>query len=137
MTIAYEWRGEIDNGALDALHAEGFGPRPAQTDWRTRLHRHSLGWVCAREPGEDGEDGRLAGFVNVAWDGGAHAFLVDTVVARRHRGRGIGAALVAVAEERARAAGCEWLHVDFEDGLAPFYFGACGFRPTRAGLVAL
>ncbi|WP_443076764.1 GNAT family N-acetyltransferase [Streptomyces sp. TRM 70361] len=139
-TIAYECRGGIDNGALDALHAEGFGPRPTGTDWRARLHRHSLGWVCARESGESGEsgeDGRLVGFVNVAWDGGPHAFLVDTVVARRHRGRGTGAALVSVAAERARAAGCEWLHVDFEDGLAPFYFGACGFRPTRAGLIAL
>jgi hypothetical protein len=35
------------------------------------------------------------------------------------------------------AAGCEWLHVDFEDHLCPFHFGSCGFRPTNAGLIAL
>ena len=37
----------------------------------------------------------------------------------------------------AKAAGCEWLHVDFEPDLAPFYFDACGFRPTPAGLIHL
>jgi hypothetical protein len=25
VTIAYEWRADFDNAALDALHAEGFG----------------------------------------------------------------------------------------------------------------
>jgi len=39
--------------------------------------------------------------------------------------------------ERAKAAGCEWLHVDFEDHLRGFYFGSCGFKPTNAGLVHL
>jgi hypothetical protein len=37
----------------------------------------------------------------------------------------------------ANAAGCEWLHVDFERDLAPFYFDACGFRSTDAGLIHL
>ena len=37
----------------------------------------------------------------------------------------------------AKAAGCEWLHVDFDDDLAPFYFDSCGFEPTRAGLIHL
>ncbi|KKD02159.1 acetyltransferase, partial [Streptomyces sp. WM6386] len=36
-----------------------------------------------------------------------------------------------------RAAGCEWLHVDFEEHLRSFYFEACGFRETTAGLIAL
>jgi hypothetical protein len=31
----------------------------------------------------------------------------------------------------------EWLHVDFEERLAPFYFDPCGFRPTAAGLINL
>jgi hypothetical protein len=44
---------------------------------------------------------------------------------------------VAAAVEEARAAGCEWLHVDFDDHLRPFYFDACGFMPTNAGLIAL
>ena len=37
----------------------------------------------------------------------------------------------------ARAAGCEWLHVDFDDHLRAFYFDACGFAPTNAGLIEL
>ena len=45
--------------------------------------------------------------------------------------------LVAVATTEARAAGCEWLHVDFDDRLRPFYFDVCGFTPTNAGLIEL
>ncbi|CAL9344910.1 GNAT family N-acetyltransferase [Streptomyces sp. enrichment culture] len=131
MTITYEWRGTVDNAALNALHADGFGPPVAATDWRTRLERHSLGWVCAAQ------EGTLVGFVNVVWDGGAHAFLLDTVVAGPCRGRGVGARLVTTAAERTRAAGCTWLHVDFEDHLRPFYLVACGFKETAAGLIAL
>jgi hypothetical protein len=44
---------------------------------------------------------------------------------------------VEVATREARAAGCEYLHVDFEDHLRPFYYDACGFTPTNAGLIAL
>ncbi|MES9509718.1 GNAT family N-acetyltransferase [Streptomyces sp. NPDC000609] len=131
MTITYEWRGDFDNASLNALHAEGFGHPVDAADWRARVERHSLGWVCAWE------DGGLIGFVNVVGDGGAHAFLLDTVVAGHGRGRGVGAALVAKAAEEARAARCEWLHVDFEARLRPFYFDACGFQETAAGLIAL
>lgn len=45
--------------------------------------------------------------------------------------------MVAVAEAGARDVGCEWLHVDFEVHLRGFYFDACGFGPTNAGLIAL
>ncbi|MFI2200212.1 GNAT family N-acetyltransferase [Streptomyces sp. NPDC020192] len=132
MAITYEWRGDFDNAALDALHAEGFGyPAAGRADWRARVERYSLGWVCAHE------DGGLVGFVNVAWDGGAHAFVLDTVVARDRRGRGVGAGLVAAAAEGARVARCAWLHVDFEEDLRPFYLDACGFKETAAGLLAL
>ncbi|MGW1125683.1 GNAT family N-acetyltransferase [Streptomyces sp. NPDC002526] len=131
MVITYEWRGDFENGAVDALHAEAFGHAQGDTDWRTRLHRHSLGWVCARR------GDRLVGFVNVAWDGGVHAFVLDTMVAPDLRNTGTGTGLVAAAVGGARAAGCEWLHVDFEEHLRPFYFDACGFRPTDAGLIAL
>ncbi|MFE7836392.1 GNAT family N-acetyltransferase [Streptomyces sp. NPDC057474] len=132
MTITYEWRGDFDNTALNALHADGFGHPVARSDWRERLERHSLGWVCARE-----DDGSLIGFVNVAWDGGVHAFVLDTVVAQHRRAKGVGAALVATAAHEARAAQCEWLHVDFEEHLRSFYFDACGFKETAAGLIAL
>jgi ribosomal protein S18 acetylase RimI-like enzyme len=79
----------------------------------------------------------LVGFVNVAWDGGDHAFLLDAKVAGSHQRQGIATALVGHAVGHARAAGCEWLHVDFGEHLAAFYFGACGFRPTPAGLIRL
>jgi N-acetylglutamate synthase-like GNAT family acetyltransferase len=59
------------------------------------------------------------------------------MVAGSARHRGVGTELVAVAVTEARGAGCEWLHVDFEDHLRPFYFDACGFTPTNAGLIAL
>src|SRR5512132_2063768 len=75
----------------------------------------ALGWVVAR----DGN--RLIGFVNVPWDGLAHAWLQDTMVAKHARHQGVGTALVAMAVEQARQAGCEWLHVDFEGHLRPFY----------------
>ena len=63
--------------------------------------------------------------------------MLDTLVTARVRRLGVGAALVAVAESEARAAECEWLHVDFEDHLRTFYFDACRFEPTNAGLIAL
>jgi len=128
--ISFEWRGGFDNTELNALHAEGFEHEGGAYDWWRQLNRHSLGWVCAR-------DGSLIGFVNVAWDGGSHAFILDTLVAAAARRRGIGAELVRVAATHARDAGCEWLHVDFEDHLRDFYLEACGFAETNAGLIRL
>jgi GNAT superfamily N-acetyltransferase len=131
MAIAYAWRGAFDNDELNALHAEGFGHRVLEDDWRLQVERHSLGWVCAR----DGH--RLVGFVNVPWDGAAHAFVLDTLVAADRRRHGIGRRLVEIATQEARAAGCEWLHVDFEDDLTEFYIAGCGFQPTPAGVIPL
>jgi GNAT superfamily N-acetyltransferase len=93
---------------------------------------HSLGWVVARDDGA-----RLVGFVNVLWDGLVHAWIQDVMVATDARGHDIGTRLVHEARTHATAAGCEWLHVDFEDDLRPFYFDVCGFTPTNAGLIAL
>jgi GNAT superfamily N-acetyltransferase len=134
MTTTYGWRGDVESAELNALHAEAFGHRlygDDEWDRSAQLDGHSLGWVCARE------DGDLVGFVNVAWDGVVHAFVLDTMVAASHGRRGIGTELVAIAVTRAREAGCEWLHVDFEDHLRSFYFDACGFVPTNAGLIEL
>jgi GNAT superfamily N-acetyltransferase len=129
--IDYLWRGPFTNAELNVLHAEGFGHQALGHDWQAQVSRYSLGWVCAREGGQ------LAGFVNVAWDGGAHAFLLDTLVTARVRRHGVGTKLVAVASDGARAAGCTWLHVDFEDHLRSYYLDSCGFSPTGAGLIAL
>jgi ribosomal protein S18 acetylase RimI-like enzyme len=131
VNLAYEWRGLFANAELNELHAEAFGHRVLDDDWVAQVNAHSLGWVCARS----GEV--LIGFVNVAWDGGVHAFILDTVVAGGERRQGVGTHLVATAVQHARAAGCEWLHVDFDDELSPFYLEACGFRSTAAGLVEL
>jgi len=75
-------------------------------------------------------------FANVAWDGGDHAFLLEPEVRLDLQRRGIATGLVALAARRAAEAGCEWLHVDFRDELAPFYVGACGFE-RAAGLLHL
>jgi GNAT superfamily N-acetyltransferase len=134
VTIELAWRGAFTNQEVNALHAEAFGGavfEESEWDWVALTDRHSLGWVVAR----DGSD--LVGFVNVPWDGLVHAWLQDTMVALRARGKGIGTALVAAARDGAKSAGCEYLHVDFEDRLRPFYLGACGFTSTSAGLLAL
>ncbi len=134
MATVYEWRGAFMNQEINALHAEAFSTRvfgDSEWNWRELVDRHSLGWVIAREGAE------LIGFVNVLWDGLVHAWLQDTMVATSARGNGIGTQLVARARAGAKAAGCEYLHVDFEDHLRPFYFDACGFAPTNAGLLSL
>jgi GNAT superfamily N-acetyltransferase len=134
MLTVYEWRGAFTNQEINALHAEAFNTRvsdESEWNWVELAHRHSLGWVVARDGAE------LVGFVNVLWDGLVHAWLQDTMVAVKARGLGIGTELVSRARDGAKAAGCEYLHVDFEDHLRPFYFRACGFAPTNAGLLSL
>ena len=129
------WRGPFTSSEANQLHAEAFGTRVFSDDewnWRDQVAAHSLGWVTARDDG-----GVLTGFVNVVWDGEVHAWLQDVMVAAASRHGGIGRRLVEAARDGARAAGCEWLHVDFADELAPFYLDACGFLPTRAGLMSL
>ena len=59
------------------------------------------------------------------------------MVTANHRTRGIGTRLIESARDQAAQAGCEWLHVDFEDDLSDFYIGACRFTPTSAGLIHL
>jgi GNAT superfamily N-acetyltransferase len=133
VTVEFAWRGEFSNDELNALHAQGFGHRlyaASECDRRSLVERHSLGWGAARQ------GDMLVGFVNVPWDGFVHAWIQDVVVAEAVRHHGIGTKLVAVAREHARAAGCEWLHVDFDPDLEAFY-RACGFTPTAAGLIKL
>ena len=129
--VTYDWRGEFENAEVNELHAAAFGHDVDDHDWSSQVREHSLGWVCARE------SGALVGFVNVAWDGGIHAFVLDPIVAARVARHGVGTRLIAAAAEGARTAGCVWLHVDFDDHLRPFYFDACGFAPTNAGLIRL
>ena len=122
----------VDDEALTDLHRLAFGSSAtAVQPWAHRLERHSLTWIGAFV-------GRtLVGFVQVCWDGGSHAFVLDTVVHPDHQRRGIGRNLVLTGAAEARRAGCQWLHVDYETHWESFYRDSCGFRPPDAGLLDL
>ena len=132
--MTYEWRGAFSNEEIHALHAEAFETRlfdESEWNWVDQVDRYSLGWVVARH------DGRFVGFANVLWDGLVHAFIEDVMVDAAMRHRGVGVGIVHAARDGARTAGCEFLHVGFEDDLRPFYIDACGFNPTQGGLMEL
>lgn len=121
----------VNDEEVSRLHAEAFGHEFSLTPWSERLERHSRSWTGAFT------DGRLVGFVHAVWDGGKHAFLLDTAVASDLRYRGIGRRVVEALKEDLRELGIEWLHVDYEPHLAGFYREACGFGATHAGLLRL
>ena len=65
----------VDDGELSALHGHAFGSASrVGTDWARRLNQHALTWIGAFD------NDKLVGFIQVCWDGGLHAFLLDTVV---------------------------------------------------------
>ena len=47
---------------------------------------------------------------------------------------GLGKRLVEAAEAASAQAGCEWLHVDFDEVHTRFYIDICGFTPAPAGI---
>jgi GNAT superfamily N-acetyltransferase len=118
----------VTNDELNALFAAAW-PDFDRRDFDPILRR-SLAYVCAYHAEH------LCGFINLAWDGGIHAFLLDTTVHPDLQRRGVGRRLVEEATMVARSRGIEWLHVDFEPHLHAFYAG-CGFQPTEAGLIHL
>jgi GNAT superfamily N-acetyltransferase len=129
--VDIRWRAAATDQELLTL-TESHGGR-AVPGWWDRVSPHSLGWVTARD-----SNGALVGFVNLAWDGGDHAFLLDPKTRPDYQRRGVGTAVVKLAMEGAKAAGCEWLHVDCTRDLGHFYFDACGFEPPEAaGLINL
>ena len=126
--IEYKISPDVDNQALNVLFADAW-PNHQRRDFEFVLSQ-SLGYVCAMA------DGVLVGFAKVAWDGGAHAFLLDPTVRSDYQRQGIGSGLVREAVGLARSKGVEWLHVDYDPGLAKFY-AKCGFLRTEAGLINL
>jgi GNAT superfamily N-acetyltransferase len=127
-SLIYKSDTPLSDEELQDLFADawdGYEPRPFGN-----VLRRSLGHLACW----DGED--LVGFVNVAWDGDKHAFILDTTVRRSHQRAGIGRELVRRAADIARDRGAEWLHVDFEPHLLGFY-RQCGFLETAAGLLKL
>ena len=126
--IDYVTAPPVDDAELNTLFAsawDGHRSRPFKP-----VLEHSLVYVCAY----DGD--RLVGFVNVAWDGGKHAFVLDPTVHREYRRRRIATKLLDIATSRAAEGGCEWLHVDYAQHLEPFY-RRCGFRHAHAGILNL
>jgi ribosomal protein S18 acetylase RimI-like enzyme len=129
--VKYVVRFPVDDRELSTLHALAFESDLVIHAWAEQLERWALTWVGAFS------NDQLVGFVQVCWDGGVHAFVLDTAVHPEHRRQGIGRQLVLTAAEEAKAAGCAWLHVDYEPQLKAFYEDALGFRPTDAGLLKL
>ena len=128
--IILRWRGPLtDDEMVDLVTSYGASAAPG---WWDQIRPHSFGWVTARDP-----EGTVVGFVNVITDGGDHAFLLDTKTRGEYQRRGIGTQVVRMATCRAKEAGCEWLHVDFEPHLSAFYVTASGFEQTDAGLIHL
>jgi ribosomal protein S18 acetylase RimI-like enzyme len=128
MAIQYKVRSEITSDQLNDLF-ERVWDQHERVEHSSVLSR-SLTYVTAYD------DHALIGYVNVAWDGGQHAFLLDTSIDRQFRHQGIGTKLVEHAIADVRSRGLKWLHVDFEPHLLEFY-SACGFQPTAAGLMRL
>ena len=116
----------LTNTELDALFSLSW-PNYTPRDFLPVLAR-SLTFVCAYEADQ------LIGFVNLAWDGGHHTFILDVTVRPDWRRQGVGRQLIQRAVAIARAQGVEWVHVDFEPSLTSFY-AQCGFQPTAAGLI--
>ena len=130
MGVELRVKPEVTDEALNALISAAWDGLAAEEGIAKRLEQHSLTYLCAYDGTE------LIGFVNVAWDGVAHGFILDTTVRPEYRRRGVGTALVEKAAELARERGLEWLHVDYEEQHETFY-RTCGFKPTRAGLMNL
>ena len=118
----------VTNDELNTLFAAAWLGH-VSSDFEPVLSR-SLAYICACE------GNRLVGFVNLAWDGGVHAFVLDTTVHPDFQRNGIGRQLVKCAIEAAKECHIEWLHVDYEPHLHHFY-RQCGFESTQAGLMNL
>ncbi|MEE1831699.1 GNAT family N-acetyltransferase [Streptomyces sp. SP17KL33] len=132
-TVELKVKFPVNDAVLSALHHKAFSPDGPDCDvtvlpWSSRLERHSLTWVGAFS------SDRLVGFVHAVWDGGAHAFVLDTVVHPDFQRLGIGRDLVREVTDQAFRAGCDWVHVDYNPEHVDFYEKACGFQPTPAGL---
>jgi GNAT superfamily N-acetyltransferase len=128
MNINYQTNPSLENAAMNVLFSSAWG-KPYAVNFQPELEA-AFCYIAAF-------DGlKLVGFVKLIGDAGVHAFLLDPSVDTDYKRQGIGRELVARAVQYAREHGCEWVHVDFDDDLEPFY-AACGFRPTKAGLIQL
>jgi ribosomal protein S18 acetylase RimI-like enzyme len=124
----YELRGELEMSELQRLFRlawDGHG-KPQYEE----VLRRSFTWVAATAADQ------LVGFVNVAWDGGVHFFLLDTTVHPDYQRRRIGSTLVRMALDACRGHG-EWMHVDSDRELMERLYLPAGFVSTDAGTADL
>jgi ribosomal protein S18 acetylase RimI-like enzyme len=126
--IRFITKPDVDLALLKQLFEEAWPEHPHR-DFELILPC-SLTYVCAFA----GE--KLVGFVNVASDGAAHAFLLDVTVHPAFRRQGIATEIIRLAAAASRERGAEWLHVDYEPRLRGLYRKS-GFGWTEAGLLRL
>ncbi|GAA2759365.1 GNAT family N-acetyltransferase [Actinopolymorpha rutila] len=125
VSVEYEHRARLEEAELQGLFEVAWGARKCDFG---RVLARSFTWVTARIRSQ------LVGFVNVAWDGGAHFFLLDTTVHPDWQHQGIGVRLVQEAIADCRGHG-EWLHVDSDETLMASFYRRCGFEPVPAGAI--
>nr|WP_315183232.1 GNAT family N-acetyltransferase [uncultured Albidiferax sp.] len=128
LPIDYRRDADASDTALNTLFAQAW-PGHQHRSFRPVLQAGFTS-ICAYS----GE--ALVGFVNIAWDGHAHAFVLDPTVAPAFRRQGIGRQLVLRGIAAAKSAGLAWVHVDFEPALRGFY-RQCGFQTSEAGVIQL
>lgn len=126
--VAYQTDPFPSDSDLDALWRRAWNAPLGR--WYQPILERGLGHIAAYE------GDLLVGFVNIAWDGGVHAFVLDTCTHIDFQRRGIATHLVQYAADLAREPGAEWLHVDYEPHLENLY-RACGFRHSAAGVMKL
>ena len=98
--MRYTLRPAIDRQTLQDLFSAAWG---APKSGYEAVFAHSFTWVAAWANEE------LVGFVNVAWDGDVHFFLLDTTVHPEYQHRGIGQRIGGGSHRRlprATASGC-------------------------------
>lgn len=126
--LVYSERAALELEELQALFASAWGGN-GKPHYDRVLDR-AFTWITARDAG------RLVGFVNVAWDGGVHFFLLDTTVDPGYQRRGVGFQLVRTAIASCRGSG-EWMLVDSDQQLMDRLYFPAGFESASAGVVGL
>jgi ribosomal protein S18 acetylase RimI-like enzyme len=89
MTINYKISPPVTDRELNQLFHSVWEDHK-DTSYKNVLSR-SLLYVCAYN------DNLLIGYVNLAWDGDEHGFILDTTVNKKYQRKGIGTSLVLEA----------------------------------------
>lgn len=130
MKIEYRRCPPLTNETLEMLLQAAWQNR-APGD-HVRVLGRSLVWIGAFD------DERLVGYANLAWDGWAHAFLLDPTVHPDYQHRGIGQRLVQEALAAAREhPSVEWVHVDASPELMEKFYFPAGFKSSAAGVISV